>query len=106
MPPITMDNTLLVGFKAGQARGRSEISLELEAPSGLRQPLAQGLSVLWEGEIRGANLVIRLNWTAQHEGLYWIDVVLDGSRVTRVPVRIVYLRQETGPLALGQGPTQ
>jgi hypothetical protein len=55
-------------------------------------------SVLFEGAEHGANLVFELDWLAAQEGLHWFDVVVDDARVTRVPLRIAYLRQETGSM--------
>lgn len=96
MPPVPVNLTLLVSFKSGDARGRHELSVYVEAPSGLRETVVSGVSVLFEGEDRGNNSIFNLSWVAGHEGLYWFDVLLDGSRVTRVPLRISYQRQETG----------
>jgi hypothetical protein len=98
MPSVPVSVTLLVAFKSGDAHGRSDLRIELEPPTGLRTPIAQMLSILNEGEDRGSNLVLNLNFTAQHEGLYWFDLILDDRLITRVPLRVVYQRQETaGP---------
>ena len=104
MPPTPITVTLVAAFKSGSARGRSDFRIDAEAPTGLRTPLAQALSIIFEGEDRGANLIINLNFTAQHEGLYWFDLFLDDKLVTRVPLRVVYQRQETGgPATPGPG---
>lgn len=98
MPPANVSLTLLIALRSGEARGRHDVQIAAENPSGLRKPLAQAFSVLLEGEDRGANLVINLNFTAPQEGLYWFDVLVDQRRVTRVPLRLVYQRQEVvGP---------
>ena len=96
MPPTTVNLTLLIALKSGAARGRHDLKIQAENPSGIRSPLAQTFSVLLEGEDRGANAIINLVFTAPEEGLYWFDVLLDGERLTRVPLRLVYLRQELG----------
>jgi len=44
------------------------------------------------GEDRGVQLIARLQLDLREEGLYWIDVLLDGSLVTRVPFRVIYQR--------------
>lgn len=103
MPPMPVNLTLLIALKAGAAHGRHDLKVELEGPNGLRTPVAETISVLFEGEDRGANVVLALNWIAQHEGLYWFDVVLNERLVSRVPLRVVYLRQETGSTSLQSG---
>jgi hypothetical protein len=104
MPPTPITIALVAAFKSGTAKGRSDFRIEVEAPTGLRTPIAQALSVIFEGEDRGANLVLNLQFKAEHEGLYWFDLFLDKGLVTRVPLRVVYQRQETGGSArLGPG---
>lgn len=98
MPATAVSLTLLVAFKSGQARGRHDVQVVVESPAGLRSQVAPAYSILLEGEDRGANLVLNLSFSAQQEGLYWFDVLLDGARFTRVPLRLVYQRQETGSL--------
>jgi hypothetical protein len=36
--------------------------------------------------------MIAVNLQANEEGLYWFDVFLEGARVTRVPLRLIYQR--------------
>jgi hypothetical protein len=96
MPPVSTSLTLVVMLKSGHARGRHDIEVRSEGPSGLRLPLQKGMSVQLDGEERGANLIIQANLTLENEGLYWFDVLLDGRALTRVPLRVVYQRLETG----------
>ena len=96
MPPVPVALTLLIGLKSDAARGRHELAVTAEQPSGMRHRVAEALTVLLEGEERGANLILNLQWVAQQEGLYWFDIELNGRTLTRVPLRVVYQRQETG----------
>jgi hypothetical protein len=96
MPPTPVRAQLLVSLKSGDAHGRHEVSVTVEQPSGLAETIIPGASVLLEGGERGANLVFDLDWLAAQEGLHWFDVLLDGQRITRVPLRIAYMREETG----------
>lgn len=96
MPPTPVRTMLLISLKSGDARGRHDVSINVEQPSGLVETVVPRASVLFEGAERGANLVFDLDWLAAQEGLHWFDVLLDGTRVTRVPLRIAYLRQEVG----------
>ena len=97
MPPTAVPLTMLLAFKSGDAQGRHDIQITVEEPSGLRKTLAQNLSMFLEGADRGANMILNLaGFQAPQEGLYWFDVFLDGVRITRLPLRLVYQRQETG----------
>lgn len=87
-----------INFKSGKARGSHNVIIQQESPSGIRQPEAR-LSVLFEGEDRGINLVMGVNLVATEEGLHWFDIGLDETFVTRIPLRVVH-QQAT----LGSGP--
>ncbi len=103
MPSFTYTAKLLLAFKSGAARGKHKVQLSVEAPSGA--PTGQTISfpALFEGEDRGANFILDFALTPKEEGLYWLDVLLDDKRVTRVPLRIVYQRLETGGAPQGAG---
>lgn len=91
MEPFTHRLFLVVALVSGDARGTHEVSLALQKPSGLREPLTTG-SVLFEGDDRGANVIVELNIEAEMEGLYWVEVFLENEVITRVPWRVVYQR--------------
>lgn len=97
MPPQTIALTIVVSLRPGDAVGRYMVSVRPEAPSG-EQLEAVDLPVTFEGGAdRGVNLVLNMQFTAQHEGLYWFDVLLDGStQLSRIPLRVVYQPQRTG----------
>jgi hypothetical protein len=92
MPLVKIDWSLVLAWKAGSARGRSEVTLQIEGPSGLNAGETQRLPVLFEGDDRGVQIVAQLGLELQEEGLYWIDVKLDGRPATRVPFRLLYQR--------------
>lgn len=92
MPPVRVNWQLVLIFKSGAARGRFEVVLQLEAPSGLKLGDRMVLPVFFEGEERGVQLIAGLELDLNQEGLYWIDVLLDDSLVTRVPFRVIYQR--------------
>lgn len=101
MPPLPVNLILLIALKSGAAHGRHDLKVELEGPDGLRTPVVENISVLFEGEDRGANLQLALNWVAAQEGLYWFNVLLNERLLSRVPLRVVYVRQETGATPRG-----
>lgn len=86
--------TLLVMFKSGSARGSYTLSVEREKPSGERGPVLD-LSLFFEGGERGVNLIAPTSFEPDQQGLYWFDVLFEGERVTRIPLRAIYQRLPT-----------
>jgi hypothetical protein len=90
IPPYPV--TLAIAIRSGSFRGSLPLRVRLEAPSGLK--LSQlDVSVTFEGEDRGANLVLPFQFPLTEEGLHWFVVELGGELMTRAPVRV--LRQTT-----------
>jgi hypothetical protein len=52
----------------------------------------QLIPVLFEGEDRGANLILALNMVVDQEGVYWFNILLEEELITRIPLRILYQR--------------
>ncbi len=84
--------TILVSWKAGEARGRYSARIRMEKPSGEQVPLLQA-PVHLEAEERGVNLVVGSLFQPDQEGLYWFDVFFEEDRVTRIPLRAMYQPQ-------------
>ena len=94
-PPQIMETfnyeiKLLVRFKSGTARGPMRLTITLEKPSG--DALTPGEQTLnFEGDDdRGIDFVSNMVLQIDSAGLYWIDIGLDGHRVTRIPLRVFY----------------
>ena len=97
MEPFNHQLTLLVSFKAGSARGPMQLEIRMEKPSGT-SPAPTRQTVNFEGDDeRGVNVVANMGLRFDVPGLYWFDVFLDRHRVTRIPLRVVYLTQTTIP---------
>lgn len=96
MPPLTIQLWMLIALRSGEARGRRTISIRPEGPSGQQAPPIE-LPIQFEGEERGQNFRTQLGFVAEHEGLYWFDVLLEDERLTRVPLRVTYapMRSQT-----------
>jgi len=91
MPPVTYPMKMVIMLKAGRARGRHELKIIPELPSGeLKFPLIQ--SIHMEGEEQGVNRIINMLFTFTMEGLYWFNVYFDDSLLTRIPLRVKYER--------------
>lgn len=95
MPPFPIQLTALLSFKSGEARGRRKVTLRPEDPSGHQLKGAE-MPLLFEGEDRGMNVILQIGLVAEYEGLYWIDVLLDQERVTRMPLRVIYAPTRAG----------
>ena len=91
MAPFSQQLTLLLAFKSGDARGPLSLEVRLQKPSGESPtPLSQSLN--FEGDDdRGVNFLTKLDLQLEMPGLYWFDISLDGHRVTRIPLRVIYL---------------
>ena len=91
MPPVTYPMKMVIMLKSGRARGRHELKIIPELPSGeVKSPLSR--TVHMEGEERGVNTIINMVFTFTTEGLYWFNVYFDDSLLTRIPLRIKYNR--------------
>ena len=53
--------------------------------------------VLFEGDERGCVLATPLGVVAEEEGLYWFDVSLEGTLLTRIPLRVMYQKMPGMP---------
>ena len=95
MPPAAFTLKALIVLKSDRARGRHTVSLQMEEPSGQSTEIGE-MPVLLEGEDRGANIVVDLALSLTHEGLHWIDVLLDEETLlTRMPLRVIYQPHRT-----------
>lgn len=95
LPPTLVSVVAVIWLRSGTALGRHVLKLRPEKPSGT-QLEATELSVHFEGEERGARTLGNIALTADEEGLYWFDVLLDDVLLTRIPLRIMYQRQTAG----------
>jgi len=94
MPPVTYQLKMIIMLKSGRARGRHELKIIPQLPSGEdKSPFSR--TVHMEGEERGVNTIINMVFTFTMEGLYWFNVYLGDSLLTRVPLRLKYDRVVT-----------
>lgn len=70
LPPGMVPLTFVITLKAGTARGRCEIDIEMEGPDGLTRPVSSR-SVSFVAPHYGINLINRITLSVQHEGVYW-----------------------------------
>ena len=93
MPPTNFSAYLAIVLKSGGARGSHEIKLFRERPSGVRDndPVF-ALRALFEGEERGQGIYGPVTMVFEEEGLYWYDLYVDDTLITRMPFRVIYQR--------------
>lgn len=96
MPEVHYPLNMLIVFKAGSVRGRHEVTVTPELPSGEALPPVT-ISILFEGEGRGALVRSQLDMPFRMEGLYWFNVRFDGQVITRMPLEVRYSRVTSGP---------
>jgi hypothetical protein len=94
LPQGVIQPTLVVCLKSDDAMGRHPLNVRVQQPTGLMLP-TQTFDVMFEGAERGVNLILQMQLEAI-EGLYWFEVLLNESLLTRVPLRIVYQRIPSG----------
>jgi len=96
MPKTTYSLNAVIMLIPDKARGRRDIKIEIEEPSGLKRERPFLATLQMEGEERGANLIAEMRITFEHEGLYWFHVWLDDILLTKMPFRVTYGRISTG----------
>ena len=90
MPATTIPLALMVVFRAGIMRGKSQIKLSPMSPSGQQLPSIE-FPVLFEGDDdRGIGIVATIGFLASEEGLYWFDLLHGEELITRIPLRVLY----------------
>jgi len=95
MPPFQQTLTLVLALKSGNARGRNTLTIKPELPNGeTKDPLY--FTVHFEGEERGTNTILQLNFPFDYEGLYWFEIWLADQHLTSIPLRVRYNRIITG----------
>ena len=91
LPPGPLTLTLVVMLKSDEATGRYPLTVRPNQPSGQTLP-DQTIDLNFTGQERGNNVILNVQIEAM-EGLYWFDVLLNGSQLlTRVPLRVSYQR--------------
>ena len=86
---LRMDVSIVISLKSGDYKGKKQLKITPRSPSGKELPGFSG-PVIFEGEDKGVNVVVRYLFEGNEEGLYWFDVELDGKSLTKMPLRIIY----------------
>jgi len=88
-PAVTINAFLVIALKAGFYEGKGTLRVVPTSPSGKKQPeLSSG--ILLEGQDRGVNVVLQLQFVTREEGLHWFDVLFENQLLTRIPLRVLF----------------
>lgn len=94
LPPFITGLKLVILLKSGEARGRNTLKILPELPAGQSDP-ALPLDVYFEGEEKGQNIILDLQFNFRFEGLHWFHIFLDEEELTALPIRVKYQRVMT-----------
>jgi hypothetical protein len=95
--PVRFDIWLAVILKSGEAKGKFNLELRMSDPNGNVTDISDDIPVVLNGAEHGINVNILNIFNLSTEGLYWIDVLIDGEALTRVPFRMRLERTERPP---------
>jgi hypothetical protein len=85
--PISLN--ALIAFKSGGVKGERALRLRLRMPTGKRKVVMEQPITLPGGE-GGTNVRVKVELRLKTEGLYWIDVLVDRTRFTSMPLRVSF----------------
>ena len=97
LPSFTYRLKAVLMIKGGGARGRSNLVVRMEQPSGLMTDLATATLQFTGAPSSGVTSVLDMTISFEQEGLHWFDVEVDGLLLSRMPLEIHYRRITTGP---------
>jgi hypothetical protein len=83
----TIQMTMLAMFRSEEPSSHS-LTFDVVSPSGKVNHVGNPVAINIVGQEHGANVVIQFPVNIGEAGSYWIDLLLDGDRVTRVPFAI------------------
>ncbi len=96
MPSIHYPLHLFISLKPGGTLGSYQIIVRMMKPDGSTQPIGQIPVAFHGGEDQGASLVVVLQAEYTLQGLYWFEIyweqIQEGNLLTKVPLRLLYLR--------------
>lgn len=89
--------TALISLKSGDASGKFNVQLVPHSPSGKSMKIPEPVPLVLQGAEHGNNLIIKMVLPIKEEGLFWFDVVVDGTVMTRMPLTVIRKQGEEQP---------
>lgn len=94
--PIRFPLVLIVMLNPGDAKGSAEFELGVEAPNGIRSPIANG-TIHYEAPDHAVNIRADVDMAYDQEGIYWFDVKVDAALMSRMPLTVRFNRITPAP---------
>jgi hypothetical protein len=96
MPPFNPNLNLVLILNSGNMRGDYNISVVPETPVGKKlEPFK--IPINFPSENRGQNIILRINFKFEMEGLHWFHIIFGERELTSIPLIIVYRPINVGP---------
>lgn len=92
LPAFDYSVTVVLSLKSGRAKGRHQLRIQRELPSGELDEKPFEATVHLEGGSQGTNVIVGLTTRYEHEGVYWFNVSFDDELLTRMPFEIRYAK--------------
>jgi hypothetical protein len=89
--PVSLN--ALLGFKSGKVTEDRTLQLVLKSPARKKKVVYEHTLPFRGGE-QGVNIKVNVRMQIKTQGLYWMDVVVDGARLTSMPLKIVFMTME------------
>jgi hypothetical protein len=95
---IPVSLTALLALKSGDVVGDRTLQLVLRIPTGKKKVVLEKVLPFKGGE-QGVNIKVNIDLKVKTQGLSWIDVIVEGARLTRMPLKIAFEQiEEMKPL--------
>lgn len=85
---LPMIQNALLMFKSGYSPGNHQLRLVVEQPDGQRNEVLKKTLDFTPLPHGGFNVKTQINFNIAANGIYWLDVILDNKRLTRMPLKI------------------
>jgi hypothetical protein len=79
---------LIIILRSADAKGDYTVTVRMNSPIGKITPMGEGMPAQMKGGEHGISFNVLMIIDVEHEGVYTIDVLLDGEVVTRVPFKV------------------
>jgi hypothetical protein len=92
MPETPVSFVLVASFKSGEFRGKKDLKIVLKE-AGSRDTEGKTLILLpltFEGDEKGANVILNSVMQTKTEGVHWFEIFLDNNFYSKVPLKVQY----------------
>ena len=85
---IQVTQNVLIIFRTGDSPGKHQLRLVIQQPDGRRSEVGKQEITLTPESHGGVNVKTQATMLVYSSGVYWMDVILDGKRYTRMPLNV------------------